>query len=101
MAAAIAFGGSANLSLVQYSVFWASGERVGVPFFLDMHYREVLPHPSLREFVKCLWTLQHDYSQSIHAQEQLSPRGEIELIFHYGDPFMLRDGNNWVRQPGS
>jgi AraC-like DNA-binding protein len=66
-----------------------------------MHYREFLPHPSLREFVKCLWTLQHDYSQSIHAQEQLPPSGKIELIFHYGDSFMLQDGNNWVRQPVS
>ena len=66
-----------------------------------MHYREFLPNRSLQPFVKCLWTLRHDYSQSSHSEEQLPPRGEINLIFHYGKPFALHDGKQWVQQPAS
>lgn len=65
---------------------------------LPMHYREFRPHMRLREFVKCFWTLRHDYSQSVHSEEQLPPKGEIELIFHYGHPFILRDGEDWVKR---
>jgi AraC-like DNA-binding protein len=66
-----------------------------------MHYREFRPHLRLREFVKCLWTLRHDYSQSVHSEEHLPPKGEIELIFHFGHRFLLRAGEGWVKQPAS
>ena len=66
-----------------------------------MHYREFHPHPRLREFVKCFWTLRHDYSQGVHAEEQLPPKGEMELIFHYGHRFVLHSGAEWIKQPAS
>lgn len=66
-----------------------------------MHYREFHPHPRLREFVKCFWTLRHDYSQGVHTEEQLPPKGEMELIFHYGHRFVLRSGAEWIKQPAS
>jgi AraC-like DNA-binding protein len=66
-----------------------------------MRYREFRPHWRLREFVKCFWTLSHDYAQSVHSEEQLPPKGEIELIFHYGHRFVLRAGEHWVTQPTS
>ena len=66
-----------------------------------MHYREFHPHPRLREFVKCFWTLRHDYSQGIHTEEQLPPKGEMELIFHYGHRFVLHSEADWIKQPAS
>lgn len=64
----------------------------------DMHYREFRPDARLREFVKCFWTLRHDYSQAFHPEEQLPPKGEVELIFHHGHRFILRTGGHWVKQ---
>jgi hypothetical protein len=66
-----------------------------------MHYREFHPHPRLREFVKCFWTLKHDYSRGVHTEEQLPPKGEIELIFHYGERFVLHSDADWIEQPAS
>jgi AraC-like DNA-binding protein len=66
-----------------------------------MHYREFHPHPRLREFVKCFWTLRHDYSQGIHTEEQLPPKGEMELIFHYGHRFVLHSGAEAIKQSAS
>jgi AraC-like DNA-binding protein len=66
-----------------------------------MHYREFHPGARLREFVKCFWTLRHDYSQGIHTEEQLPPKGEMELIFHYGHRFVLHSGADWIKQPAS
>jgi AraC-like DNA-binding protein len=66
-----------------------------------MHYREFHPHPRLREFVKCFWTLRHDYSQGVHTEEQLPPKGEMELIFHYGHRFVLHSGAERIKQSAS
>jgi hypothetical protein len=45
-----------------------------------MMYREVAPHPKLREHIKCLWMLDHDYGNSLHDHEicQTSTRDVIE-----------------------
>jgi AraC-like DNA-binding protein len=66
-----------------------------------MHYREFHPHPRLREFVKCFWTLSHNYSQGVHTEEQLPPKGEMELIFHYGHRFVLHSHAKRVAQSAS
>src|ERR1700738_2342804 len=68
-----------------FSVFAFDWEQFAQSWGRRMHYREFHPHPRLREFVKCFWTLQHDYSQGVHTEEQLPPKGEMELIFHYGN----------------
>lgn len=66
-----------------------------------MHYREFHPHPRLREFVKCFWTLRHDYSQGVHTEEQLPPKGEMELIFHFGHRFVLHSDADRITQSAS
>jgi methylphosphotriester-DNA--protein-cysteine methyltransferase len=63
-----------------------------------MHYREFHPRPRLGDFVKCFWTLRHDYSQGVHTEEQLPPKGEMELIFHYGHRFVLHAGADPIKQ---
>lgn len=48
-----------------------------------VHYRELRPHPLLRELVRCFWTMEREYTDA-DGGEMLWPDGKTELIFHYG-----------------
>jgi AraC-like DNA-binding protein len=52
-----------------------------------MKYREVAPHPQLRKHIKCFWSLEHDYSNSLHDHEQLWADAHTELIFTSGQRY--------------
>jgi AraC-like DNA-binding protein len=56
-----------------------------------MEYREYEPSPALAPMVKCYWTLDDDALS--HERERVFPDGCIELLFHYGDPFVKFDQN--------
>ena len=49
-----------------------------------MNYKSFQPHPILRPFVKCAWTLEGFAGAQL---ERVLPDGCTELIFHYGDLF--------------
>lgn len=52
-----------------------------------MYYQEFPPSPILTPYVKCLWILESDQFIT-DAPEKILPDGCMELIFHYGAPFV-------------
>jgi AraC-like DNA-binding protein len=51
-------------------------------------YREVRPHPILRDTVRCFWT--HEASYPTETEQDITPDGCVELIFNFGSPYLLR-----------
>src|SRR6266700_5005803 len=54
-----------------------------------MKYKEYPPHSSLRDHVKCFWTLEREYTPA-HPAENVTPDAFIELIVNFGAPYVLR-----------
>jgi AraC-like DNA-binding protein len=52
-------------------------------------YREHAPHASLREHVKCIWTMEREYTPERPA-EDVTPDPFIELIMNFGAPYHLQ-----------
>jgi AraC-like DNA-binding protein len=50
-------------------------------------YRESKPHPILHDTVKCFWI--HEGSYSADDIQTIAPDGCIELIFNFGNPYIL------------
>jgi AraC-like DNA-binding protein len=63
-----------------------------------MLYREYVPHPALRPYVKCFWAMEHDYSSGSHREEWLPASAEVELIFHCGNRFEVLTENQGERK---
>jgi len=53
-----------------------------------VRYHEYNPHEILRDSVKCFWIHEGDYSTE--ATQDITPDGCVELIFNFGDPYLLR-----------
>jgi AraC-like DNA-binding protein len=66
-----------------------------------MIYREVAPHPKLRNHVKCLWVLDHDYGNSPHDHEHLWADAHTELIFTSGRRYSRKVRGRTVALPAS
>jgi len=67
-----------------------------------MEYREFQPHPRLRPWVALIWTFELDDRLGFGPPERILPDGIVELIFHWGDPFMMAfAGEAPARQPRS
>ena len=64
-------------------------------------YREVAPHPKLREHIKCLWMLDRDYGNSLHDHEQLWADAHTELIFTSGQRYLRKVRGRAVALPAS
>jgi AraC-like DNA-binding protein len=64
-----------------------------------MDYKTFEPHPDLRAFVKCYWTLDIP-KETEAAKQRIVPDGCMEMIFHYGDLYKqyLKD-ENYIIQP--
>jgi AraC-like DNA-binding protein len=54
-----------------------------------LKYREHEPHASLREHVKCFWTMEREYTPECPA-EDVTPDAFIELILNFGAPYHLQ-----------
>ncbi len=54
-----------------------------------MKYQEHSPHASLRDYVKCFWILERDYTPE-DPKEEVIPDACIELIFNFGAPYVLQ-----------
>lgn len=64
-----------------------------------MKYFEATPNPRLRDYVKCFWFLEKDYSSS--AAETILPDGCLDLIFHVGSGlYTVTDGQIDSQPPG-
>ena len=64
-----------------------------------MHYREMVPAPALRPYVRCYWTLQAAGSPASPSQRVL-PDGCVEIVVNVGAPFLRHyDHGRTERQP--
>ena len=54
-----------------------------------MKYQEYSPHASLRDYLKCFWILERDYTPE-DPNEEVIPDACIELIFNFGAPYVLQ-----------
>src|SRR5262245_50977110 len=52
-----------------------------------LHYREILPPPSLRLHVRCIWRLYGPRPEFVSA-EPIIPDGCVELVLNLGDRFV-------------
>ena len=51
-----------------------------------MRYHEYQPHEALRDEVRCLWVLDHEYPPD--SVQDVTPDGCAELIFSFGAPYV-------------
>lgn len=77
-----------------------------------MQYREVIPCPALRPFVRCYWMLAGRIN-GVPEPQRVFPDGSMEMVFHFAEPFshegrkqakMLLAGQVWeplVLQPST
>jgi AraC-like DNA-binding protein len=64
-----------------------------------MDYRELIPAPRLRRYIRCYWTLRASAPEASAAQRVL-PDGCVEIIVNLGDQFLRHDAAGQVeRQP--
>lgn len=53
-----------------------------------MKYKEILPHDSLQDYVKCFWILEREYTPD-DPYETVTPDAFVELMFNFGEPYAL------------
>lgn len=53
-----------------------------------MTFRRLPPRPELRDAVESLWIQESDASPQERTPSWVLPTGTVELLFHYGDPFV-------------
>lgn len=53
-----------------------------------MHFQYIKPTGVLSQFIRHYWVLEADASEG-EVCERIIPTGNIELMFHYGDPFVV------------
>ena len=64
-----------------------------------MDYRELIPAPRLRRYIRCYWTLRAPPAEASPAQRVL-PDGCVEIIVNLGDQFIRHDAAGQAeRQP--
>lgn len=64
-----------------------------------MFYKEIVPSPQLRPFVKCFWVLEDKDSGEGRELQKVLPDACPELIIHYGDRFRIRIDGRIRQQP--
>ncbi len=62
-----------------------------------MEFRRIQPEPSLTSVVECFWTAE-DSASDPHVQK-IVPDGFTEIIFHFGDPYLIKLKDQWEQQP--
>jgi hypothetical protein len=66
-----------------------------------MKYKEYLPHSSLRDYVKCFWILEREYTAD-DPIEEVTPDAFVELILNFGTPYVLQtEGREDREMPGA
>ncbi len=67
-----------------------------------MFHQEYAPRPELAEYVQLIWAMESESKTDSFPLEQILPDGIVELVFHFGDPFITHesDGTSYV-QPAS
>lgn len=65
----------------------------------DMTFTRLTPSPELNQYVECFWIVA-DQNQTPTIQK-IIPDGFPEMIFHFGDPYMIKLDSKWVKQSPS
>ncbi|HEX3008142.1 MAG TPA: helix-turn-helix domain-containing protein [Bacteroidales bacterium] len=66
-----------------------------------MKFQFVQPAGILSQYIKHYWILESDASEG-NVTERVIPTGNIELMFHYGEPFrVMHPDENTIAQPRS
>lgn len=68
-------------------------------FTEKMFYKEIAPHPSLQQHIKCFWVFENSYGNN-HFERML-PDGFIDLVFHYGQKPKLVIGEKEITKASS
>jgi hypothetical protein len=67
-----------------------------------MNYKEILPSPALRKYVKCFWTLEQFDKSFPNVSETILPDGSIEIVFNLADKFRRFHSNGKIEiQPSA
>lgn len=64
-----------------------------------MKYVEFKPIPELAEYIQLVWMMESEKDDDIFPREQIMPDGIVEIIFHYGDPYITYRGGSEFLQP--
>lgn len=64
-----------------------------------MIFKRISPPGELKNVVECYWIAEN--SNRLAVQEKIIPDGFTEIIFHYGDPYLIRLKNSWKEQSKS
>lgn len=67
-----------------------------------MKYFEVKPHSVLRDYIKCFWYLEKDYSSTSLLSEPILPDGCVDFVFQIEENKLhIQTADNFIRQPDS
>jgi AraC-like DNA-binding protein len=61
-----------------------------------MIFKRISPPEALRSIIECYWIAESNDPTPII--EKIIPDGYTEIIFHYGDPYLIRLKNTWEQQ---
>ncbi|HWA35539.1 MAG TPA: helix-turn-helix transcriptional regulator [Cyclobacteriaceae bacterium] len=61
-----------------------------------MNFRRIYPPERLMNVIDCYWIAENDDPRPVI--QKIIPDGFPEVIFHFGDPFRIRLGNEWEEQ---
>lgn len=57
-----------------------------------MSYQEYRPHPSLADYIKCLWVVERDF-QPLNGIIDILPDSYVEVIFNFGSTCQVNTGS--------
>jgi AraC-like DNA-binding protein len=61
-----------------------------------MSFQRISPPEELRNIIECYWIVENNDPSPV--EEKIIPDGFAELIFHYGDPYLIRLTDQWEVQ---
>ena len=67
-----------------------------------MYYQEFVPPSFLADYVQIIWIKEDIKTDDFNTKERILPDGIVELVFHYGDPYLTHNSiGNTQEQPRS
>ena len=59
-----------------------------------MIYQEFETHPDLSYYVQLVWMMESEHQKDQSPQSLVMPDGIVEIVFHYGDPWITTVGGD-------
>jgi AraC-like DNA-binding protein len=64
-----------------------------------MSFERISPRTELRQHIECFWIVEDPDASPV--VQKIIPDGFPEMIFHFGDPYMIKLNSVWTRQSQS